>query len=172
MIFEDLLHQIIEKKFSEYSKDNKWHHKKFQNIISLPYTQRGKCVENFLNKVCEELNFETILPDGNQSPWDIKINKITFELKSATEDTSGKFQFNHIRYHRPYQALICIGVSPSEIFFGTWTKADVTTGLAGKLVSMEAGANASFKLTKAKKDLFSLDKLSEKLKLVISSVKT
>jgi hypothetical protein len=37
---------------------------------------------------------------------------------------------------------------------------------------MEAGANASFKLTKAKKDLFSLDKLSKKLKLVISSVKT
>ena len=88
-----------------------------------------------------------------------------------------KYRFRSVLYKkrnciRPYQALICIGVSPSEIFFGTWTKADVTTGLAGKLVSMEAGANASFKLTKAKKDLFSLDKLSKKLKLVISSVKT
>ena len=41
-----------------------------------------------------------------------------------------------------------------------------------KFIEPSAGANASFKLTKAKKDLFSLDKLSEKLKLVISSVKT
>ena len=56
--------------------------------------------------------------------------------------------------------------------FSESLKDDVTTGLAGRLVYMEAGANAFFKLTKAKKDLFSLDKLSEKLKLVISSVKT
>ena len=70
MLFEELLYEIVEEQFSEYSNENKWHNKKFQNIVSLPYTQRGKCVEKFLKKICEELNFVTILPGGNQSPWD------------------------------------------------------------------------------------------------------
>jgi len=71
---------------------------------------------------------------------------VTFELKTATEDIGGSFQFNHLRYHREYDAVLCIGIAPSDIYMGSWTKADVATGAAGKLVSMEKGANASYKL--------------------------
>lgn len=69
-------------------------------------------------------------------------------MKTATEDVSGSFQFNHIRYHRTYEAILCIGVGPSVILFDAWSKADVATGKAGKLVSMDAGSSATHKLTK------------------------
>lgn len=69
---------------------------------------------------------------------------------------NGSFQFNHIRYHRPYDAVLCLGVSPNELFFNIWSEQEVLTGLAGNLVSMEKGANASYKLTKRSNGLHSI----------------
>jgi len=85
------------------------------------------------------------------------------DYKTATEDTSGHFQFNHIRYHRPYDALLCLGVSPDSLCFGVWSKAEVTTGKAGNLVSMEKGANASYKLTKTREQLLDIGMFPETL---------
>ena len=78
-------------------------------------------------------------------------------MKTATEDTTGNFQFNHIRYHRDYQAVLCLGVSPNDLFFALWSKADVVTGKAGNLVTMEKNANASYKLTKSSKSLIHIN---------------
>jgi len=83
-----------------------------------------------------------------QSSWDIRIMGRTFEVKTATEGSNGTFQFNHIRYHRPYEFLLCLGITPRDVVFDAWSKADVVTGKAGNLVTMEKRANASFKLTK------------------------
>ena len=98
--------------------------------------------------LCEEIGFECEFPESakgagrqRQSPWDIRIEGVTFELKTATEDVSGSFQFNHIRYHREYEALLCVGISPNQIGFDAWSKAAVATGEAGKLVSMEKGGS-------------------------------
>ena len=104
-----------------------------------------------------------------QSPWDIEINGVKFELKTATEDVNGSFQFNHLRYHRPYDAVLCLGVTPNELYFGLWSKADVATGKAGSLVSMEKGANASYKLTKKPSDLSVIDDFEQKTKDFIDS---
>jgi hypothetical protein len=104
---------------------------------------------------------------ATQSPWDIQINGIKFELKTATEDTGDHFQFNHIRYHRQYDAVLCLGVSPDNLYFGVWSKADVSTGKAGTLVSMEKGANASYKLTKSKQHLDTMDVFYERMTVFI-----
>ena len=48
-------------------------------------------------------------------------------------------------YHR--------SIAPDDIFFAVWTKADITTNKAGTLVSMEARASASYKLTKNRSEL-------------------
>lgn len=55
-----------------------------------------------------------------------------------------------MRYARAYQALLCLGIGPNEVRFNVWSKADVTTGKAGTLVSMEKSGSASYKLTKRK----------------------
>ena len=83
---------------------------------------------------------------------------------------NGSFQFNHVRYHRNYDALICLGISPDDLFFDMWTASDVKTGKAGSLVTMEKGANASFKLTKKKAKLLSINKFINKVDEIIMSL--
>jgi hypothetical protein len=132
----------------------KWNEGDFIGIKTVSNTKVGSIGQDFIESLCNALGIGCDFPlrvdktRATQSPWDIKIGKVEFELKTATEDTSGSFQFNHLRYHRQYDAALCLGVTPDELFFGVWSKADLATGKAGTLVSMEKGANASYKLTK------------------------
>ena len=154
----------------QFKDDNKWTNAYFKEIKIISNTKVGDIGQKFIEKLCDKINLKYELPtDKNghikrQSPWDIKIAGIKFELKTATEDTHNKFQFNHIRYHREYEAVLCLGVSPDELYFNLYTKSEIVTGKAGKLVSMEKGANASYKLTKSKKDLYTIDLFEKKFK--------
>lgn len=154
----------------EFHNDPRWDNATFGKIKTISNTKVGSVGQLFIERLCRELSMPCSFPINSsgerltQSPWDIKIADIEFELKTATEDTSGKFQFNHIRYHRTYQGLLCLGVSPANLYFGVWSKADVTTGKAGKLVSMEKGANASYKLTKATNQLHIIDQFQYEIK--------
>jgi len=158
MNYKKLFIQIIDK----HKNHTKWDQGDFIGIKKIANTNVGAVGQDFIEKLCEHFKIKIEFPlnkigdRATQSPWDIKINNITFELKTATEDTTGKFQFNHIRYHRKYQAVLCLGVSPNELYFNLWSKADIVTGKAGHLVSMEKGANASYKLTKSKSELFNI----------------
>ena len=146
----DLLQDVL----AEYTDADKWSGQPFEHIRRIPNTKVGDVGQDFVEALCGEFSMECTFPekdDGSrrrQSPWDVRIEGKTFELKTASEDVAGAFQFNHIRYHRPYEALLCIGITPASIYVGTWSKADVTTGGAGRLVSMEKEASASYKLTK------------------------
>jgi len=152
------------------NKDHvKWDTGDYKGIKIISNTKVGKVGQDFIEQVCIDLGFECEFPlnkkkeRSNTSPWDIKINGITFELKTATEDIHGSFQFNHIRYHRKYDAVLCLGVSPDSLQFDLWSKADIVTGKAGNLVSMEKGANASYKLTKKKNLLVDISNFNDKI---------
>jgi len=140
---------------ASYSDADKWVDAPFEEIKRLSNTKVGDAGQDFVERLCEEIGFDCQFPERpegkgrqRQSPWDIRIEDATFELKTATEDVGGSFQLNHIRYHRPYEALLCVGISPDQIEFDAWSKAAVVTGEAGHLVSMEKGGSASHKLTK------------------------
>lgn len=126
----------------EFHDDPKWVGAALGGIKTISNTKVGSVGQRFIEKLCDQLSMPCSFPvnaEGEritQSPWDIKIANIKFELKTATEDTSGKFQFNHVRYHRPYQGLLCLGVSPANLYFGVWSKGDVTTGKAGQLLTI------------------------------------
>ncbi|MHB1697943.1 MAG: hypothetical protein ACYCSQ_07590 [bacterium] len=168
-LFKDVL--------DEFNNDPKWDNAVLAKIKTISNTKVGSVGQTFIERLCNELSIPYSFPidsDGDRlthGPWDIKISGIEFELKTATQDTNGSFQFNHIRYHRTYQGLLCLGVSPENLYFGIWSKADVTTGKAGKLVSMEMSANASYKLTKKHGQLYEIinfkseiDKFSKEFK--------
>lgn len=148
----------------------KWNEGDFIGIKTVSNTKVGSVGQAFIESLCDALSIPYSFPEKEnherltQSPWDIEIYGVKFELKTATEDTSGSFQFNHIRYHRPYDAVLCLGVTPNELYFGIWSKADVVTGKAGNLVSMEKGANASYKLTKKPSDLFPITEFEQIIK--------
>lgn len=153
------------------NKDNpKWDNGEFIGIKTVSNTKVGDVGQDFIESLCKALSIQHDFPINDkgkrkkQNSWDIEILKIKFELKTATEDTNGHFQFNHIRYHREYEAVLCLGVTPKELYFGLWSKSDVATGKAGKLVSMEKGANASYKLTKSPKELMKISDFDLKIK--------
>lgn len=162
--------KLFETVLAEFHNDSKWDSVVFEKIKTISNTKVGSVGQAFIERLCGELSMSCTFPVNSkgerstQSPWDIKISDIEFELKTATEDVSGKFQFNHIRYHRKYQGLLCLGVSPSNLHFGIWSKADVTTGKAGNMVSMEKSANASYKLTKAPEQLFEIAHFKTEIK--------
>ena len=163
--FKTIFQKVIEK----HKNNPLWDLGDFIGIKTISNTNVGAVGQEFIECVCDELkiSFETPKNKNNKvarSPWDIKIHDIEFELKTATEDTTGKFQFNHVRYHRNYHALLCLGVSPNNLYFNLWSKADVVTQKAGNLVSMEKGANASYKLTKSKQDLHPIELFENTIK--------
>lgn len=147
----------------------KWRDSPFKKIKHVSNTKVGAVGQDFVEALCRAIGFDVEFPVNRagqravQNPWDIKIEGKTFELKTATEDIGGNFQFNHVRYHRQYEAVLCIGIAPADILFDVWSKAEITTGLAGNLVSMEKGANASYKLTKRKTDLHPIDEFQDGL---------
>lgn len=169
--------QLFKAVIEKHSNDKKWQDGDFVGIKILSNTKVGSVGQDFIESLCSTLSIPIEFPintkkqRATQSPWDIKLFNITFELKTATEDTTGNFQFNHIRYHRTYDAVLCLGISPNELLFNIYSKADVVTGKAGNLVSMEKGANASYKLTKTKSSLFHIDSFGERLAQFVEKFK-
>lgn len=145
----------------EKSTDGKWHNKPLYLIKIMPNSTKGDLGEMFILKYCTALGFDVAEKHSRLGDYDVKINKKTFEVKMATEDISGHFQFNHIRYDYKYDFLLCLGISPEEILFEIYTKSDLVTGKAGSLVSMGRGQNSSFKLTKAKSALRHINEFKE-----------
>lgn len=158
------------------SNDKKWIGAKYEGIKIVSNTAVGRVGQTFVETLCAALGLPFALPTGptgkllNQSPWDISIFGKQFELKTATEDTSRCFQFNHIRYHRPYEGAIFIGVAPDRILFDCWSKADLVTGKAGRLVSMEAGANASYKFTRRPAQLYPIHEFDVRIRALIATL--
>jgi hypothetical protein len=162
--------EIFKGVLSTHKNAVKWNVADFAGIKTISNTKVGAVGQDFIEKICNDLGFVVEFPlsktgaRAKQNPWDIKINGVSFELKTATEDINGNFQFNHVRYHRKYDALLCLGVSPNNLYFMLWSKADVVTDKAGKLVSMEKNANASYKLTKKPSTLLPIISFEEKIK--------
>jgi hypothetical protein len=156
---KDLMLEVL----GEYTDAAKWNSSKFEKIKRVSNSKVGEIGQGFIQRLCEAYKLQYEFPSNSkgkqakQNPWDIKIEGVTFELKTATEDTGGAFQFNHFRYHRTYDAVLCLGIAPDEVYFNVWSKADLATGKAGKLVSMEKSANASYKLTKRPVGLLAID---------------
>lgn len=155
---------MIDKILANLSDTSKWTDKRFGKIKLLSNTKVGSVGEAFFEEVCNALEIPFENPSSARSSWDLKINSTKFEIKTASEDVNGLFQFNHIRYHRTYDAVLLLGISPEKLHFKIYSKEDISTERAGRLVSMEKGANASYKLTKSPEELWPISDLETKLK--------
>ena len=159
---------LMKNVIAKYANNPKWVNAPLGGIKILSNTHVGKAGEDFIKLWCEEHNFAWESPASNQSPWDIRIESITFEIKTATEDVNGNFQFNHIRRHRDYGGLICLGIAPDEILFDAWGKDTVVRDIAGHLVTMDKGSAATFKLTKKPSDLLPITQFADKISEIVT----
>lgn len=159
--------EILKEVLRHHDDAEKWLNSDFEAVKRISNTKVGRVGQDFLEALASAYELRAEFPvnargvRAQQSPWDIKLEGIRFELKTATEDVKGHFQFNHIRYHRQYDAVLCLGIAPNTIYFGLWSKADLATGKAGGLVSMEKSANASYKLTKRPNQLHIIEHFHE-----------
>ena len=141
--------ELFKKSIEKFPNSNKWSSGCFCRIKTISNTNVGNVGEDFILEYSKLLGLNAVLSE-NRTSWDIKINNIKYELKTATEDVHGKFQFNHFRTHRLYDAAICLGVSPNELYVDVISKSEL---MEKPLVSMERGANASYKWTRTKEEL-------------------
>ena len=159
-----------------YANASKWLDAPFGKIKQLSNTHIGDVGQDFIARLCDEIGFECEFPlnrrgaRARQNPWDMKINGKSFEVKTATEDVSDSFQFNHIRYHRPYDAVLCLGVAPDAVLFDAWSKAQIVTGDAGNLVTMDRGSSATWKLTKRRDALRTIEEFEIHIRALTDSL--
>jgi len=147
--------------------EKKWDNQPLYLIKILPNTSKGDLGEDFIEAYAKELGFEVEEKESNKGDYDKKINGKKFEIKFATEDQSGNFQFNHIRMDFKYDWLICVGCSPNEIFFEIYPKESVVMGRAGTMVPMGKGHNADWKLTKKKSALLPIKDFKDKITSIL-----
>lgn len=148
--------------------DKKWTGQPHEGFKHLGNTSKGDAGQEFITKYAIELGF-TAENFGRIRDCDVKIGNKSFEVKLASEDTSGSFQFNHIRLDYKYDFLLCLGVTPKRLLFRIWSKGDVATDKAGTMVSMGRGQNSSFKLTKKASSLHDIHKLKDELTIALKS---
>ena len=162
--------ELMKNVIATYQNNPKWVSAPLGEIKILSNTHIGSVGQDFIQQWCQTLDITWESPGSTQSAWDMQIESITFEIKTATEDVNGKFQFNHIRHHRDYQALLVLGIAPDEILFNAWRKGDVVEGRAGHLVTMDKGSSATFKLTKKPSELLPITKFTDRINEIATSL--
>lgn len=142
----------------DHSPVSKWTDAPLEKFRHVENTNRGEIGEEFLRRFLARHGIKA----GNGSRiarTDLRIYDRRFEVKTASEDKGGSFQFNHVRLDRSYDYLLCLGISPAEIFFDAWSKGEVAESKAGTLVRMAEGQSVTFKLTKRKTDMKPIESL-------------
>ena len=129
-------------------------------------TNRGDIGEDFIVRYLGHFEIPIAKSESRVYPWDLEIAGLKFEVKTASEDRGGSFQFNHIRLDRGYDYLLCLGVRPEEIVFNAWRKGEVSEGVAGTLVRMAEGQSVTHKLTKRPDDMKSIEDLLDWIRSV------
>ena len=122
-------------------------------------TNRGDIGEEFIRRFLSQHGFSVSDRISRVSRADMEIAGRRFEVKTASEDRSGSFQFNHVRLDRMYDYLLCVGVRPASIMFNAWGKGEVSEGRAGTLVRMAEGQSVTFKLTKRPDGMLPIEEL-------------
>ena len=106
--------ELMKDVIANHENNPKWINAPLSDIKVLSNTHVGSVGEKFIQEWCRAHNMTWNPPLSIQSPWDIRIESITFEIKTATEDVNGNFQFNHLRPHREYDAVIVLGIAPGQ----------------------------------------------------------
>lgn len=141
---ERLLLDILEAAWGR--RDAKWRERPFEIAKLMSTTEKGNAVEDFAAALFRQTGQTDVeRHHSRRGDWDIRVGGTTFEVKCATMDTGGNFQFNGIRYDTKYDRLLVIGIAPDAVYFDIYRKQAI---IDLPLVPMRKGSNSDFKLTR------------------------
>lgn len=109
--------RILERLLKSMGIAAKWDGARFRNIKMVGATNVGQVGEQFAVEMLCEAGYEAEQNPQKRGEWDIRANGRTMEVKCASEDTNGGFQFNGVRYDTKYDFLLVVGISPESIHF-------------------------------------------------------
>jgi hypothetical protein len=122
---EQKLIDILEKMVIEDMPDM-WKNSKFLKQRMLQIDKRGSVGERFFTQVLVELYPRRIeYKDGDQGDWDLKINKIKFEIKTSSLDKSNKFQNEGLKKNGDYDGILFLGIAPNDLYIKIVRKEDI-----------------------------------------------
>ena len=153
--------ELMQKVIEEFSPPSIWKGSPLEPFRQTANTNRGDIGEEFVFRYLQKFDIKVTKSESRILEWDLQIVGKRFEVKTASEDTGGSFQFNHVRLDRGYDYLLCLGVRPNAILFNGWRKGDVSEGVAGSLVRMAEGQSVTHKLTKRPRDMQDIEYLPE-----------
>ena len=142
----DILRELMAHKKSVISV---WEGMPFEKIKLMSTTEKGDIAEDFLAQLLQIHGYVDVeVKKGRRGHYDVVLNNsVFFEVKAATQDTNGNFQFNGIRYDRDYTHLFCLGITPDKLYYLIVNKIDLMKKKY-RMVSMAKGSNATFKLSR------------------------
>ena len=145
----------------EHTPETVWIDAPLEPFRRVANTNRGDIGEDFVRRYLESFGILVERVGSRISAADLKIGGKLFEVKTASEDKGGAFQFNHVRLDRTYDYLFCLGIRPDSILFDAWRKGAVSEGAAGTLVRMAEGQSVTFKLTRKPATMRKIEELPE-----------
>ncbi len=154
---------------AEHTPDSKWSGATLEPFRQVANTNRGDIGEEFISRYLDHSGLTVSKGASRIEAWDIEIGNLKFEVKTASEDRGGSFQFNHIRLDRSYDYLLCLGIRPEEILFNGWRKGEVSEGVAGSLVRMAEGQSVTHKLTKRPHHMRNIEELPDWVRNITST---
>lgn len=147
----------------------KWAQGEFISILGVEKGLRGGVGEDFFIQMLRFAGYADAAKNEGRSStldaqgsFDISANNFCIEVKTASEDVHGNFQFNAIRYddNTPYDFLFLVGISPDDIFFRIYTKSDIPRNLP----PMAKGTPGTHKLTQGKPDMLPMESFADEAK--------
>ena len=119
--YEDLINEGREE--VAISLQNKWVDSENENLKKASCSDLGNFGEDLIVKIFKRHGLKARRVNNGIGEFDIIVEeKITLEGKTATEDTSGGFQWNGIKKNVDYDYVICLGVSPNDFYINMWSK--------------------------------------------------
>jgi|TARA_B110000259_G_scaffold78144_1_gene91619 hypothetical protein len=126
--------------------DPKWVGSRHHELKISSRTALGDFGEERLCKALCDRGVKASIVNKGKGDFDILLeNGIRLEVKTATEDTSGNYQFNGIKIDNTnYDYVLCLGVAPNDLFINMWSKEHCVENLS---VPMTRGGSDGYKLS-------------------------
>ena len=136
--------------YAEAAGQEKWSSGQFRLIKTLSTSHKGNIAEDFAVWLAQWHGLAAEKHPSKRGQWDVQIAGVTLEVKVATEDVGGSFQFNGIRYDTKYDQLLVVGISPDRVLFNIYPRRNL---MDMPLVRMAKDTNSAFKLTRKPEQL-------------------
>ena len=149
---------------------DKWTGAKYENIKRASLTAKGKFGEKLAVAIAKYLELDAKSTGAYTGFFDIFINEKYVEVKTATLDVNGNFQFNGVRKVRKYDYILFVGVCYDEIVYEIYDKKYIMENCHLTRMDGEQDGNGSFKLTLKKDKLLNDKEFCKKLKGLFNDV--